>query len=282
MFQSFEEANGYWSLVQRQMVQYIPMLTMTTAQLALTKAVNEAELETKLASVKQNPKISAFIAESRYWLQRWIEAYEPQYQAFCRNAANDPQSYLQAVNLRIEYLILYIYTAIPRFSGLVTAKGLTPQYREINVLAEILLAARPNCGFAMDSGWTWPLFVSSFGCRDFSVREDAIRILGQYPIRNALRDSRVFKAIALKNREIEAANMMEGDENDQWLRLRRRELVFEDFGTSIIFRSAQKNPMTGDWLLVEEMADFTVGPDDRLSWKAQPISDSASILSGVC
>lgn len=282
MFKSYEEAHGYWSLVQRQMVQYIPMLTMTTAQLALTKAVDDADLETRLNSIKQNPKISKFIAESRYWLQRWIEAWDPHYQAVTRNAHNDMEAYLQAVNLRIEYLILYIYTTIPRFSGLITAKGLTTQYREINTLAEILLSARPNCGFAMDSGWTWPLFVASFGCRDWMVRQDAIRILRQYPIRNALRDSRVFKAIALKNQEVEDANVMEGDENDQWLRLRRRELVFEDFGTNIIFRSAQKNYMTGEWVLVEEIAEFTVGEDERLNWRQQPISDSASILSGVC
>lgn len=282
VFSTFDEAYGYWALVQRQMVQYIPMLTITTAQLALPRAVNDEELERKLNSVKQHPQISKFIAESRYWLQRWVEAYEPHYQTATRNAHVDYDTYLQAVNLRIEYLILYIYTSIPRYSGLVTAKGLTPQYREINTLAEILLAARPNCGFAMDSGWTWPLFVASFGCRDYTVRNDSIRILGQYPIRNALRDSRVFKAIALKNQEVEMWNTMEGNENDQWLRLRRRELVFEDFGTNIIFRSAQKDPMSGQWILVEEIADFTVGPDERLAWRQQPISDSASILSGVC
>ncbi|POR35979.1 Uncharacterized protein TPAR_03791 [Tolypocladium paradoxum] len=281
-FRDMDESQGYWALVQKNMVQNIPMLTMVTSGLALTRAASEAELEMKLASVKQNPLISNFIAESRYWLQRWIEAYEPLFRGMSRNSVNDARAYLQAINLRIEYLILYIYTTIPRFSGLVTAKGLTPQYKEINRFAETLLVARPNCGFAMDSGWTWPLFVSSFGCRDPAVRADAIRILGQYPIRNALRDSRVFRAIALKNEEVEAKIAMEGDEREQWLRLRRRELVFEDFGTNIIYRSSQKDPVTGRWELVEEAADSTVAADGRLKWQRVPISDSASILSGVC
>jgi hypothetical protein len=265
------------------MVQYIPILSVTTSQLNLPQVQDEAELDRKLSSVRQDPRISRFVAESRYWLQRWIEAYDPLYEAAARNKGRNMQEYLQAANLRIEYLILYIYTAIPRFSGLITAKGLTPQYREINTLAEMLLQARPNCGFAMDSGWTWPLFVSAFGCRDPSVRADAIRILGQYPIRNALRDSRVFRAIALKNQiaEQESASCSD-DEQIQWLRLRRREVVFGDFGTNIIFRSAKQDPETGRWALVEEAANFTVQPDGTLNWHTQPISSSTSILSGVC
>ncbi|PHH91943.1 hypothetical protein CDD83_9659 [Cordyceps sp. RAO-2017] len=282
LFRDVDEALGYWALVQRSMVQHIPMLTRVTSQLALTRVTSEAELQSKLASVKQHPSVSKFIVDSRFWLQRWTEAYDPLFHVTCRNSANDREAYLQAVNLRIEYLILHVYTSIPRFSGVTTAQSLTPQYREMNKCAETLLLAQPNCGFAMDSGWTWPLFVSAFGCRDPAVRADAIRILGQYPIRNALRDSRVFRAIALKNEEVEARIAMEGGENERWLRLRRRELVFEDFGTSIIYRSSQKDPLTGQWELVEEAADFNVQPDGTLGWRRVPISDSASILSGVC
>lgn len=282
-FSSFNEAHGYWNLLQRQMVQYIPLLTITTTQLRLTRVTDDAELSAKLDSVKQNPQISKFIAESRYWLQRWSEAWEPLFQASVRNKDQDPISYLQVINLRIEYLILYIYTAIPRYSGLVTAKGLTAQYREINILSEKMLQSRPSCGFAMDLGWTWPLFISSFGCRDPDVRAEAARILDQYPVRNALRDSRIFRAIALRNEEAERHNAAFGDgEQDQWLRLRRRELVFEDFGTNIIFRSAQWDEGEGRWVLVEEVADHMVLEDGTLAWRRQPISEAASILSGVC
>ena len=283
VFATFDEAQGYWGLLQRQMVHSIPVLTRLTSQLELPKVQDDEELEAKLNSVKRNPQISKFVAESRYWLQRWIEAFNPLFQSTVTSRAQDPQAYLEAANLRIEYLILYIYTAIPRFSGLVTAKGLTPQYREINYLARELLQARPHCGFAMDSGWTWPLFVTTFGCRDPATRDEAIGILEQYPIRNALRDSRIFRAIALRNREVELDNAQWGDdEQAQWLRLRRRELVFEDFGTNIIYRSAQRDPETGKWGLVEEAADFTVKEDGTLDWHRQPISEASSILSGVC
>ncbi|KAM0424995.1 hypothetical protein ACHAPT_009796 [Fusarium lateritium] len=281
-FSSFDEARDYWSLLQRQMVGHVPMLTATTAQLGLSRVTDMGELEIKLSSVTQNPRISKFVDESRYWLQRWSQSFDPLLQSASNNRQNDLQPYLVAINLRIEFLILFIYTAMPRYTGIDKARVLTPYYQEINTLAEILISCRPNCGFAMDSGWTWPLFVSSFGCRDGSVRDEATRILGQYPIRNALRDSRVFRAIAVKNREVEMMNSMEGDEHDQWLRLRRREVVFEDLGTNIIFRSAQKNPATGEWELVEEVAAFLVRPDGLLDWHRQPISDSASILSGVC
>jgi hypothetical protein len=283
VFPTFEEAQGYWTLLQKWMVQYIPILTMVTSQLSLTKTTDLAELDRKFTSVRQNPKISKFVAESRYWLQRWIEAFDPIFNAAVRDKHNDLQPYMQAAHLRIEYLVLNIYTAIPRYSGLITARGLTPQYREINVLAESLLRARPICGFAMDSGWTWPLFVSAFSCRDPGVRAESIRILGQYPIRNALRDSRVFRAIALRNQETEMANAAYGDdEQSQWMRLRRREVVFEDFGTNVIYRSPQLDPVTGRWELVEEAADFVVQRDGTLNWQRQPLSESSSILSGVC
>ncbi|CAM1501530.1 Fc.00g035140.m01.CDS01 [Cosmosporella sp. VM-42] len=282
VFRTFDEVAGYWALLQRNMVVYIPFLTATTAQLALIKVTDLKELEARLASVRQNPKIAKFVDESRHWLQRWVKAFDPMYQHACNNRHIDPQPYLQVLNFRIEYLILYIYTAVPRFSSLENARSLTPQYLELNRIAETLISTRPNCGFAMDSGWTWPLFVSSFGCRDSAVREDAIRILAQYPIRNALRDSRIYRAIALKNQEVELKTLEEGTEDEQWLRLRRRELVFEDLGTNIIFRSAQKNHATGEWELVEEIAAFMVGSDGKLDWHRQPISESASILGGVC
>ncbi|KAG4271332.1 hypothetical protein FPRO04_11094 [Fusarium proliferatum] len=282
VFSTLDEAHGYWTLLQRQLVQYIPLLTATTAQLALTKVKDMKELEIKLDSVRQNPRISKFLEESRHWLQRWSTSFSPLLQRAQDNRQNDEQSYLQAINFHIEFLILYIYTAMPRYSGVETAKDLTPQYRELNAIAETLIASRPNCGFAMDSGWTWPLFVSAFGCRDPEVKQDAIRILGKYPIRNALRDSRVFRAIALKNLEVEAMNATEGDEDQQWLRLRRRELVFEDLGMNIIFRYAEKSQATGEWELIEEVAAFMVGEDGQLNWHRQPISESVSILSGVC
>ncbi|KAF5617801.1 hypothetical protein F52700_12488 [Fusarium sp. NRRL 52700] len=247
VFSTLDEAHGYWTLLQRQLVQYIPLLTATTAQLALTKVRDMKELEMKLDSVRQNPRISKFLEESRHWLQRWSTSFSPLLQTAQDNRHNDEQSYLQAINFHIEFLILYIYTAMPRYSGVEAAKDLTPQYRELNVIAETLIASRPNCGFAMDSGWTWPLFVSAFGCRDPEVKQDAIRILGKYPIRNALRDSRVFRAIALKNLEVEAMNAIEGNEDEQWLRLRRRELVFEDLGMNIIFRPAD----SASWLATD-------------------------------
>jgi hypothetical protein len=283
VFSTFQEAEGYWTLLQKQMVQYMPILIGLTTQLSLPRVNDLAELERRFSSVRQNPKISKFVAESRYWLQRWIEAFDPLFMGVARDSHDNPQPYLQAAHLRIEYLVLYIYTAIPRYSGLITAKGLTPQYREINILAESLLRARPICGFAMDSGWTWPLFVSAFACRDATVRDESIRILGQYPIRNALRDSRVFRAIALRNRETDlATTAYETDEQARWIQLRRREVVFEDFGTNIIYRCAEPDATTGQWVMVEEAADFMVQEDGTLRWQRQPLSDSASILSGVC
>lgn len=283
VFSTMDEAQGYWILLQKQMVQYMPALIALTSQLSLPKINDPAELERRFSSVRQNSKISKFVAESRYWLQRWVEAFDPLFTAIARESHDDPQSYLQAAHLRIEYLILYIYTAIPRYSGLITAKGLTPQYREINILAETLLRARPICGFAMDSGWTWPLFVSAFACRDATVRDESIRILGQYPIRNALRDSRVFRAIAMRNREADRVTAMhESDEHARWLQQRRREVVFEDFGTNIIYRYAQLDAATGQWLMVEEAADFMVREDGTLPWQRQPMSNSLSVLSGVC
>ncbi|KAI5455949.1 hypothetical protein BGZ63DRAFT_97375 [Mariannaea sp. PMI_226] len=282
-FGSLGEAHGYWSLVQRHMVQWVPVLAATTARLALNKVVNLDDLDKKLSSVKENPVMTKFVGESRYWIQRWSQAFDPLLKKYTANRHKDMNPYLHAINLRIEFLILFVYTSLPRFSSLETAEALTPQYHEITLIAETLISNRPNCGFAMDSGWTWPLFVASFSCRDHKVKDNAIRILQQYPIRNALRDSRVFGAIALKNRDVELAIAAEGQTREErWLLLRRRDLVFEDLGTNVIYRSAQKNQATGQWELVEEIAPFMVEADGLLDWHRQPISESLSALSGFC
>lgn len=281
-FSNFDDAQGYWSLIQKAMVSHIPMLATFASRLNLTRTTADIELDAKLTSVKRDHKIEKFINEAKSWLSRWARAWRPLQRDICRNAAFNIRQYLRACNLQIEYLILHVYTCIPRFSSYDTAKSLTPQYRQINRLAETLLKSRPNYGFAMDAGWTWPLFVSSFCCRDSSVREDAIRILGSHVMRNALRDSRAFRAIALRNQEVEQQILCEGTEEEQWLRLRRREIVFEDPGASIIYRSPQKDCSTGLWELVEEVADHTVLSDGTLNWRRRPVSDAASILLGVC
>ena len=64
----------------------------------------------KLESVKQNPRISQLAAESRYWLQRWAEAFDPLYRGNTKQQ-NDLHTYMQTANMRLSFLILYIYTA---------------------------------------------------------------------------------------------------------------------------------------------------------------------------
>ena len=282
VFEHIDQSRGYWTLVQKQMVGTLPLLTAVTASLDLPRVYDETEFARKLGGIKMHPKIAKFVADSKYWLQRWGEAFDPLFRQAEANQHHDFQLYLEMAAIRAEYLLLCVYTTLPRFSGIVVAKSLTPQYREMVFLAERLLAARPHCGFAMDSGWTWPLFVVAFGCRDREVREYAMGMLGRYPIRNLLRDSRVFRAIALRCQMTEYATMMEGTEVEQWLRLRRREVVFEHFGMHIIYRSAQKNQVTGAWEMVEEIADYHVNPDGTLNWRPQPVTDAVSILSGAC
>lgn len=281
-FKDYEETIAYWSLVQKRLVRSLPLLTATTSKLALPRAKDEAEVAAKLDSILEDQQLCEFVADSRFWINRWFSAYEPLYNETLRNRHVNQQAYLDAINTRLEFLIISVYQSLTRYSPLSTARSLTPVYREMAEHAEALMKARPTCGFAMDNGCTWPLFVAAFGCRDPEVRQYAIRVLGKYPMRNVLRDSRVFRAIAIKNNELEKKIMEEGDEDTQWLRMRRREVLFEDFGSCVVFRSPVKNEETGEWELIEESADFTIHEDGLLRWKRQEITDAASILGGVC
>jgi hypothetical protein len=113
-FKSWDEMRDYWGLVQRQMVRHVPMLNKLTTELALHRMHDVVEIEKKFGSLRSNPVLVKFIAETRYWLQRWTETYEPMHQAIVQNAKADRSLYLQALSLRIEYLILYVYTPISR------------------------------------------------------------------------------------------------------------------------------------------------------------------------
>ncbi|KAF4119948.1 Fungal Zn(2)-Cys(6) binuclear cluster domain [Geosmithia morbida] len=278
-FSSIEEAWSYWGLLQKHLMQHQPLFIAATSQIDLAQVTDDADLERRFARAREMPEFSELITETRYWLQRWCEAFDPLYENKLRERDQDRQGYLEAASLRIEYLVAFIYGKLTRYSKLEIAMALTPQYRELNMLSETLLQARPSCGFSMDRGWTWPLYVTTYNCRDPAVRADAIRILEQYPICNALRDSRVIRAIALRNDEAEreSAEGADGDEA-HWLRMRRREIVFDDLGRSVIFRSVRRDHTDNRWVLIEEAADFTIQKDGLLPWKQQPISEAKSIL----
>lgn len=100
--------------------------------------------------------------------------------------------------------------------------------------------------FTMDMGPTWPLFLAGTRCRDPGVRDEAIRLLRENPRRDGLWDSRIFYALAVRNRMLEVSNAQEGPVEEQWWRLQHRSAYVDEEGR-LMARALDKNPSTGTW-----------------------------------
>ncbi|OAA66531.1 Zn(2)-C6 fungal-type DNA-binding domain protein [Niveomyces insectorum RCEF 264] len=183
------------------------------------------------------------------------------------SSSSSPSPYLRAISLQVQYLLAWISVASLVYSDYFTMYQMTPQFRELNRLAAILLSKQPRLGaassdngdgnlpclttpgkqrvppsascdaffspslselFTMDNGPTMALFVIAVKCRVEAVRDEAIRLLKAHPRRDGFWDSKMLYAIASVNKQLEIDNEKYGTLEEQWVRLRKREAIFDE------------------------------------------------------
>jgi hypothetical protein len=288
-FASLEDARTHWELTQRRIWGLYPLMMSVVDGMQIPSTISNEDLETTLDTLQHNPTLSTFQSESLHYLDRLHMAFQTIFDKCRRNKSQDMMSYLQSLSLQLQYLITYIYAATPRFCTLSAAEAMTPKYTMINILAEEvlqILTTGPTPGlnqFSMDSGLIWPVFMVSIGCRDAGVRDEAIRILGTYPRKDGLWDSRAMLAISLRSKEVERVLGVEGEgtREERWRRLRRREFAFGEDGRTALLRYMRRDDHDGErWQFVEEGAEYMVA-EGEVHWRLQPLSSGAPILSDI-
>jgi hypothetical protein len=191
-------------------------------------------------------------------LQRWYSRFRPMYDKARQHKKEDQVSYLQAINLQVQYLGIYTCIQAPLAADLETAQAMTPHFREIVRLCRQILEQQPklsNYGcqevFTMDTGPMWVLSVTSHRCRDAAVRREAIDLLLDNPRRDGIWDSRILAAAALRNEIHEEENASEGTAAEQWKRLRHRGGIVREDGIMRV-RALMKDKETGEWVMKED------------------------------
>ncbi|EPE06596.1 c6 zinc finger domain protein [Ophiostoma piceae UAMH 11346] len=277
-FDSLDDARRWWDLVQHWVLQF-PRYMVAALQRymdAHPDAEARATAAGRMLDICDVPGASEIQKEYLQCLERWNKAFWPLYDhARCRAAVNHSEheaAYLKAASLQVPYLLAWIGVKSFVYSDYEAMHDLTPQFRELNRLAALILPRQPryswspfgggasvsNGGsaaglhsfggdlFTMDNGPTMALFVVSCKCRVEAVRDESIRLLAAYPRRDGFWDSKILWAIANWNRVIEAENVT-GTPYEQWLRLRQREAIFDETRPQVQMTAWVKNKTTGEF-----------------------------------
>ncbi|KAK8071496.1 hypothetical protein PG997_011699 [Apiospora hydei] len=213
-----------------------------------------------------NPKIREYCETIRRDMQELGDAFLPLFNRILV-ADFDKPAYLRAINLRLQYLGVLLFSDPTRHLHVDSIRELTPSFREYLNLVELALRTMKENGtgnpahqMSLQCKLSYYVMIVGFFCREPAVRDQAIAILADYPGQDGLWDARALHATALKSRVIERDNAVDGGTPDeQWRRLVRREFVFEDGGDRILFRFLARDEASGEWKLVEEVADVSGG-----------------------
>ncbi|VUC32654.1 unnamed protein product [Clonostachys rosea] len=282
-FSTMAEAYEYWSLTEHKIQEYVPLLMAS-----MPKLINREEVlhdaDSFFDQLEHHTDMDAFIRSAHHHLERWYQAFKPLCSKASRNHSSNPDLYHQTTYFHLQYLELYLFIMFPKQGNYNIVSALTPEFRLMNDLCERLAKSGSrqldaNEGvFSMQSTVLWRLMFVSMACRDADTRNEAIRIMHQYPHRDGIWNNYAFLAAAEQNRKLEIENTKEGSEHEQWRRLCWRVFRFEDAGTRVVFRSMRK---TDTWSLVEEIADLEQVKRDgweNARWERVPLQTKSLIL----
>ncbi|CAK7211608.1 hypothetical protein SCUCBS95973_001173 [Sporothrix curviconia] len=280
-FDSLDDARRWWDFVQHWILQF-PRYMVAALQRYMDEnpdAATQATAAGRMLDICDVPGAREIQREYLDCLERWNAAFHPLYDASRRHKLDSTSScsspaeaaFLKAASLKIQYLLAWIGVSSLVYSDYEAMYQLTPQFRELNRLAALILPKQPKYTwspfgggatmlgagstaggggvrgdlFTMDNGPTMALFVVSCKCRVEAVRDESIRLLAAYPRRDGFWDSKILWAIADWNRVIEAENETEGSLYEQWLRLRQREAIFDETKPEVQMTAWVKNKVTG-------------------------------------
>ncbi len=222
-FDSLDEARRWWDLIAHWMLEFPRrmVLELQGAHCIGAGDVRGGREDEGGIGHLDVPESLALQQQNLECLERWSVAFWPLYSAGLQNKKKDEAAYLMCLSLQYQFLIQWISVRSLCFAQYDVISTITPQFRELNRLAALLLPRQPGIdgsddgdgeAFTLDNGPTLGLFITATKCRDERVREEAIRLLKAHPRRDGFWDSRALVAIAVCNRVVEAEDRREGDD----------------------------------------------------------------------
>ncbi|GKT59293.1 C6 zinc finger domain-containing protein [Colletotrichum tofieldiae] len=230
-----------------------------------------------------NPHIREYCANFQKFMDKLDAAFQPLFNNIISSDVGSP-TYLRALLLRLDFLGVYIFNNAASFLTVESLTALTPLFREFISLGNVALRTakeetekNPAHHLSLQRGLAWHLLITSLFSRDPVVRDEAVWMLRDYPGQDGLWNTRALYALALRNRQIERWNAVDGTPEEQWRRLWRREFIFEDGGDRVVLRYRGKDKSTGTWHLIEETAEIRA-EGEAVQWTRQPITRHSGLL----
>ncbi|KAF4956724.1 hypothetical protein FSARC_11492 [Fusarium sarcochroum] len=281
-FKSLDDFEEYWASSSYRQTKIISIMADVLQQSTAKDTGDQDAIDDFFSELLGNTRIQELCKDSQKELQLLNAAFLPLFNRIVMTDAESP-AYLRALHLRLKYLACYAIENPINYFDSKMLQSQTPFFREFLSLADAALRTanrasnNPAFRLSLQCDLSWQLFNVAMLCRDPLTRDDAIRLLRDYPGQDGLWNTTSLYLLALRNRDIERMNAQEGTPVEQWWRLRRREFVFEDGGNRILLRYLDKNQGTSSWQVVEEVAE--VRPDfDTVEWVRQPLSGSGGLL----
>ncbi|KAL1649434.1 hypothetical protein SLS58_001489 [Diplodia intermedia] len=288
-FRSLDEFEHHWTLSRRSQARMASIMaeTMQASGGAPPGSQDEAALARFYDSLLSNARIRDFCAAARREMRALDAAFAPLFDRVVADAEPGDPAYLKALHLRLQYLGVVLFEDPPQYASVATVRARTPVFREYVTVAATALGAaakgdqrrtsNPAARLSLQCGVAFNLCLLALFCRDPLVRDQAVGLLEGYPGQDGLWSTRALHALAARNRVVERANAVEGTDEERWRRLWRREMVFEEAGERVLLRYMDKDAESGEWRLVEEVAEVRAR-EEQVCWRRQPLTGSGAPL----
>ncbi|KAJ4253444.1 hypothetical protein NW762_010602 [Fusarium torreyae] len=281
-FNSLDDLEEYWASSTHRQTKILSIMADALQQSVAKDTGNLDAIDGFFSELLGNSRIQELCEDSQKELRLLDAAFLPLFDKIVMTDAGSP-TYLRALHLRLQYLASYAIQNPMNYFSVEALRSQTPLFREFLSLADAAVrtanreSKNPAFGLSLQCDLAGHLLNVAMLCRDPLIRNDAVRLLRDYPGQDGLWNTTSLYLLALKNREIERTNAQEGTPAEQWWRLRGREFVFEDCGNRILLRYLDKNQETGSWQVVEEVAEVKT-EFETVKWVRQPLSGSGGLL----
>lgn len=283
-FRSLDEFQCYWATTYWNHVLIGPVVMEIVHASNIINCAEAVNIDHFMSHFLLDPRFQEFYGGTRKTLKALDDAFMPLFNEIMLLDTRSPD-YLRAIHLRLQYLGIYIFNNVSQYVDARDVHAQTPLFREYLSLAEVALriarqeVINPAHQLSLQRNFTLHLLYVAFFCRDPLVRDQATEMLREYPGQDGLFPTQSLYVLALRNRKIERDNAVDGDIDEQWRRLWRREYVFEDGGDRIVLRYMEKDRSTGEWVLAEETADARRAPEE-VRWERRPPRRGGKLLMG--
>lgn len=285
-FSSLDEYEEHWVAARRRQTALEATIVETVQASGFLNTTMDAYSDHFWTDLMQDRKLTELMDDTRKCIEALGPAFEPLFQRIIMTDEVGSRSYLRAVHLRLQYLGIYTFGSPRNYMDIESLQAQTPLFSEYLSLVDLALRAvkrnkddAPAHQLSFHCDLSWSLFVISIFCRDPLVREQALHKLRDYRGIDGLWDAHTLYSLAMRNRDVELANSVEGTPLEQWKRLWRREYAIEDGGSRVVLRYLERDAATGEWQPVEEAAEI---PKDsyNVHWKRQPLTNDGKLLMG--